>query len=143
MSGCDSREELVILTASILYAACPAITSAPIAVEKALEIEGEVKRQRREQERKKLPADFRDHLPSALHYAKERLAEERQERLAAAQPDIITGKTMTDPIVKQALLDLVAVMKDLATFAEELNQRVKKVEDRLDHKNFTFYGKVK
>jgi hypothetical protein len=80
------REDLIILTASILYTACPAITEAPQAVAKAMEIEGEVKRHLREKERRDLPADFRDHLPSALQYAK--------DRLAAAQPDIITGKTI-------------------------------------------------
>jgi hypothetical protein len=53
------------------------------------------------------------------------------------------NKTMTDPIVEQALLDLVDVMRDLTKFVEEINQRVKIAEDRLDHMDFIKYGNRK
>ena len=45
-----SREDLIILAASNLYASCPAITDVPHAVKKALEIEVEVQRQRKAQD---------------------------------------------------------------------------------------------
>jgi hypothetical protein len=39
-------------------------------------------------------------------------------------------RTMTDPIVKQALLDLCDVMRELTKFVERINQRVYALEDK-------------
>lgn len=68
-----SREDLIILTAAQIYGAYHNYTVED-SVYVALKIEEEVKRQRKAQvERRSLPSDFRDHLPSAMQYAKDRL----------------------------------------------------------------------
>jgi hypothetical protein len=53
---------------------------------------------------------------------------------------------MTDPIVKQALLDLVVVMKDLTALVDSIDKRLYKVEERVKEmersQQINCYGKL-